>query len=90
VHASSPPIFVSAIEHGSRRASETCPRPWAFDLARRIDPTPSPDGFMNPRHLPLALLLLAGCSDPECCAIKPPSFDVSVVDEEGCRWRAGA
>jgi hypothetical protein len=54
-----------------------------------IDATTFPDGFMNPRHLPLAFLLLAGCSDPECCAIKPPSFDVSVVDEEGLPVEGG-
>lgn len=45
---------------------------------------------MDPRHRPLALLLLAGCHDDhECCAIEPPSFDVSVVDEEGMPVEGG-
>jgi len=48
-----------------------------------FDAPSSPDGFMKPRHLPLALLLLAGCDDPECCAFPPPELTVTVNDETG-------
>jgi hypothetical protein len=47
-----------------------------------IDEPRSRNGIMRPRHLPLALLLLAGCEEPECCAIEPPRFDLWVLDEQ--------